>query len=148
MVPALAGLAERIMFFAVDEETSAELILGGSIAPGEERLAYECSKVAGEQAPAGRGRAGVTCERTHHPGGVQGHEWVGPRQCDGGGGRRYHLRRILSEYESHHNQHRPHRSLHGAAPLTPPPEPVDLEQYRVTRQARVGGLISEYRLIA
>jgi putative transposase len=28
-----------------------------------------------------------------------------------------HLRRILREYESHHNQHRPHRSLHGAAPL-------------------------------
>jgi Integrase core domain len=28
-----------------------------------------------------------------------------------------HLRRILREYETHHNQHRPHRSLHGAAPL-------------------------------
>jgi hypothetical protein len=27
------------------------------------------------------------------------------------------LRRILREYETHHNQHRPHRSLHGAAPL-------------------------------
>jgi len=25
-----------------------------------------------------------------------------------------HLRRILREYEIHHNQHRPHRSLHGA----------------------------------
>src|ERR1017187_8475061 len=31
----------------------------------------------------------------------------------------HHLRRILREYESHHNQHRPHRSLHVAAPLTP-----------------------------
>ena len=26
-----------------------------------------------------------------------------------------HLRRILREYETHHNQHRPHRFLHGAA---------------------------------
>ena len=32
-----------------------------------------------------------------------------------------HLRRILREYETHHNQHRPHRSLHGAAPLKPLP---------------------------
>ena len=57
-----------------------------------------------------------------------------------------HLRRILREYETHHNQHRPHRSLHCAAPLKPLPEPVDLAQYRVRRQARVGGLINEYRL--
>jgi hypothetical protein len=32
-----------------------------------------------------------------------------------------HLRRILHDYETHHNQHRPHRSLHGAAPLKPLP---------------------------
>jgi putative transposase len=57
-----------------------------------------------------------------------------------------HLRQILREYETHHNQRRPHRSLHGAAPLKPLPEPVDLAQYRVRRQARVGGLINEYRL--
>ena len=59
-----------------------------------------------------------------------------------------HLRQILREYEIHHNQHRPHRFLHGAAPLKPLPEPVDLDQYRVRRQAPVGGLIREYRLIA
>ena len=59
-----------------------------------------------------------------------------------------HLRQILREYETHHNQHRPHRSLSGAAPLKPLPEPVDLEQYRITRQARFGGLINEYRLVA
>ena len=41
-----------------------------------------------------------------------------------------HLRRILREYEIHHNQHRPHRSPHGAAPLKPLPEPVNLDQYR------------------
>jgi len=59
-----------------------------------------------------------------------------------------HLRQILRQYEAHHNQHRPHRSLKGAAPLKPLPEPVNLEQYRVRRQARVGGLINEYRLVA
>jgi transposase len=58
-----------------------------------------------------------------------------------------HLRRILSQYETH-NQHRPHRSLHAAAPLKPLPEPVNLDQHRVRKQARVGGLINEYRLVA
>jgi hypothetical protein len=58
-----------------------------------------------------------------------------------------HLRQILRAYEVHHNQRRPHRSLHAAAPLKPLPEPVDLEQYRVRRQARVAGLINEYRLV-
>jgi hypothetical protein len=32
--------------------------------------------------------------------------------------------------------------------MKPLPEPVDLEQYRVRRQARVGGLIGEYHLVA
>ena len=59
-----------------------------------------------------------------------------------------HLRQILREYENHHNQHRPHRSLHAAAPLKPLPEPVDLDQHRVRRHARVGGMIGEYRLVA
>jgi putative transposase len=59
-----------------------------------------------------------------------------------------HLRRILREYETHHNQHRPHRSLDSAAPLKPPPEPVDLAQHRVRRHPRVGGTINEYRLVA
>ena len=35
-----------------------------------------------------------------------------------------HLRRILNDYGTHHNQHRPHRSLSGAAPLKPLPVPV------------------------
>ncbi len=59
-----------------------------------------------------------------------------------------HLRRILRDYETHHNQHRPHRSLSGAAPLKPLPEPGDLDLHRIQRQARVGGLINEYRLVA
>jgi transposase InsO family protein len=59
-----------------------------------------------------------------------------------------HLRRILHQYETHFNQHRPHRSLQGAAPLKPLPEPVDLDQYHILRHARTGGLINEYRLVA
>jgi putative transposase len=59
-----------------------------------------------------------------------------------------HLRRILREYETHHNQRRPHRFLHSAAPLKPLPGPVNLDQYRVRRQTRVSGLINEYRLVA
>ena len=59
-----------------------------------------------------------------------------------------HLRQILRQYETHHNQHRPHRSLHGAAPLKPLPKPVSLDQYRIRRRAHAGGLINEYRLVA
>ena len=59
-----------------------------------------------------------------------------------------HLRRILREYETHHNRHRPHRSLDSAAPLKPLPEPVDLEQFRVRKQTRISGMINEYRLVA
>jgi putative transposase len=49
-----------------------------------------------------------------------------------------HLRQILRQYETHHNQHRSHRSLHGAAALKPLPEPADLGQYRIRKQAQVG----------
>ena len=59
-----------------------------------------------------------------------------------------HLRQILRQYETHHNQHRPHRSLHGAAPLKPLPEAVDLDLYRARRQAHVDGMINEYHLVA
>ena len=52
------------------------------------------------------------------------------------------------ESETHHNRHRPHRSLDSAAPLKPLPEPVDLEQYRIRKQTRAGGVINEYHLIA
>jgi len=61
----------------------------------------------------------------------------------------HHLRRILRQYETHHDQHRPHRSLNAAAPLKPLPGPVDFEEYLVRRQTCVGGLINdEYRLVA
>jgi hypothetical protein len=45
-----------------------------------------------------------------------------------------HLRRILRDYETRHNQHRPHRSLHAAAPLKPLPEPVGPGHYRVRKR--------------
>ena len=57
-----------------------------------------------------------------------------------------HLRRILSVYERHHNQHRPHRTLHGAAPLKPlPPRVADLDAFRARRHDHIGGVIHEYR---
>ena len=55
---------------------------------------------------------------------------------------------MLRQCETHHDLRRPHRALDAAALLKPLPEPVDLGQYRVRRQARVGGLINEYRLVA
>ena len=59
-----------------------------------------------------------------------------------------HPRRILRDYETCHNQHRPHPCPHGAAPLKPLPQPVDLSQCRIRKQARVSELINEYRQIA
>jgi putative transposase len=57
-------------------------------------------------------------------------------------------RRILRQYETHHNQHRPHRPLNSVAPLKLLPAPVELEQYRVRRQTRIGGMVNEYGLVA
>jgi putative transposase len=59
-----------------------------------------------------------------------------------------HLRRILCQNETRHNQHRSHRSVDAAAPLKSPPEPVDLERYHVRRHARISGMINEYGLVA
>ncbi len=60
-----------------------------------------------------------------------------------------HLMTVLREYEDFYNTHRPHRTLKQAAPLCPLPDTVaDLEQFRVRRRDRVGGVIHEYRLVA
>jgi putative transposase len=60
-----------------------------------------------------------------------------------------HLRTVLAEYESFYNEHRPHRALDQAAPLRPLPDNViDLDQCRVARRSRVGGVLHEYHLIA
>jgi putative transposase len=55
-----------------------------------------------------------------------------------------HLLRVLRDYEAHHNQHRPHRSLKQAAPLKAIPAPVtDLNALRVRRHDRIGGVINQ-----
>jgi transposase InsO family protein len=56
-----------------------------------------------------------------------------------------HLLRVLREYEAHHNEHRPHRSLGQAGPLKPLPAAVtDLDGFRLRRHSRVSGVINEY----
>ena len=61
----------------------------------------------------------------------------------------HHLQRVLRDYENHHNEHRPHRSLDQAAPLKPLPAAVtDLDTVRVHRRDRIGGIIHEYTLAA
>jgi hypothetical protein len=77
--------------------------------------------------------------------------WIG--DADASPGSRPHLESEPSvanpvPYQTHHNQHRPHRSLQAVAPLKPLAEPVDLEQYTVRRQTRTDGTINEYRLVA
>jgi putative transposase len=60
-----------------------------------------------------------------------------------------HLRRILAEYGRHYNEHRPHRTLASAAPLTPLVAPVtDLDDFRARRHDRIGGVIHEYQQAA
>jgi putative transposase len=61
----------------------------------------------------------------------------------------HHLLQVLREYETHHNQHRPHRSLGQAAPLKSlPPAVTDLDSFRLRRHTRVSGVINEYTLAA
>jgi transposase len=59
-----------------------------------------------------------------------------------------HLLHALAEFESFYNQHRPHRTLHSAAPLRPVPvpttEPDRLQRLDVRRRDRLGGTLHEY----
>jgi transposase InsO family protein len=60
-----------------------------------------------------------------------------------------HLMTVLREYEDFYNTHRPHRTLNQAAPLRPLTDGVsDLDQFRVQRRDRAGGVMHEYRLVA
>jgi putative transposase len=60
-----------------------------------------------------------------------------------------HLMIVLREYEDFYNTHRPHRALKQAAPLWPLPDGIaDLDQFRVQRRDRAGGVNHEYRLVA
>ncbi|MEV0623925.1 integrase core domain-containing protein [Nonomuraea sp. NPDC050404] len=58
-----------------------------------------------------------------------------------------HLRKVLAEYGTHFNGHRPHRALQQASPLRALPDPVDAD-IKVTRQDRLGGLLHEYAQVA
>ena len=60
-----------------------------------------------------------------------------------------HLLRVLRDYETHHNEHRPHRSLGQAAPLKPlSGAVVDLDVFRTRRRDLIGGVIHEYAQVA
>jgi putative transposase len=59
-----------------------------------------------------------------------------------------HLLHTLAEFEAFYNQHRPHRTLHSAAPLLQVPEPITepdrLDRLDVHRRDRLGGILHEY----
>jgi transposase InsO family protein len=59
----------------------------------------------------------------------------------------HHLRKVLAEYESHFNSHRPHRALNQASPLHALPDPINAD-IKVTRRDRLGGLLHEYAQVA
>jgi hypothetical protein len=60
-----------------------------------------------------------------------------------------HLMIVLREYEDFYNTRQPHRALKQAAPLRQPPDGItDLDQFRVRRRDRAGGVVHEYRLLA
>ena len=62
---------------------------------------------------------------------------------------RAHLLHALREYETFYNEHRPHRTLHAAAPLRPLPHPITasgrLDRLDIHRRDRLGGILHEYR---
>jgi transposase InsO family protein len=64
---------------------------------------------------------------------------------------RRHLETVLAEYVEHYNSHRPHRSLSQRAPSALDTTPAligDVDPARLRRTDRLGGLISEYRMVA
>jgi putative transposase len=58
-----------------------------------------------------------------------------------------HLRRVLTEYARHYNEHRPHQSRKQRPPLHEPGQSADVTA-RIKRTHVVQGLISEYRRAA
>jgi putative transposase len=62
---------------------------------------------------------------------------------------RGHLLHAIREYETFHNEHRPHRALHAAAPLHPLPQPITephrLDHLDIRRRDRLGGILHEYQ---
>jgi putative transposase len=60
-----------------------------------------------------------------------------------------HLRRTLTRYLDHYNEHRPHRALSQLCPSQAeagPPRLINLAEHRVHRKAVLGGLINEYQI--
>ncbi|WP_406045725.1 integrase [Micromonospora sp. NBC_00898] len=59
-----------------------------------------------------------------------------------------HLIRALREYEDFYKAHRPHQGMANARPTAPLPEPIsdkdELNQLRIRRRDRLGGLLHEY----
>ncbi|MER6951392.1 integrase core domain-containing protein [Nonomuraea sp. NPDC000554] len=60
-----------------------------------------------------------------------------------------HLLHALREFETHYNEHRPHRALKQAAPLHPLPQPINkpaqIRRLEVRRRDRLGGTLHDYR---
>ena len=58
-----------------------------------------------------------------------------------------HLRRTLTEYAQHYNEHRPHQSREQRPPLHEPGQAADVTA-RIKRRNVIDGLINEYRRAA
>jgi putative transposase len=58
-----------------------------------------------------------------------------------------HLRRILTEYAQHYNDHRPHQASEQRPPLHKPGQAIDVTA-RIKHRHAVHGLIGEYRRAA
>jgi putative transposase len=61
---------------------------------------------------------------------------------------RRQLEQVVRTYISHHNEHRPHRSLEQRPPLANAPPAEQPSANRIGRRDRLGGLIHEYYAIA
>ncbi|SIN44278.1 integrase core domain-containing protein [Micromonospora cremea] len=60
----------------------------------------------------------------------------------------HHLLHVLHEFETFYNTHRPHQGIANARPLRPLPTPLanpdEINQLRVHRSDRLGGILHEY----
>lgn len=62
----------------------------------------------------------------------------------------HHLRRVLTEYLTHSNTSRPHRTLGQLPPAQAharPPD-IDLAGHRARRKQVLGGLVNQYQVAA
>jgi transposase InsO family protein len=61
---------------------------------------------------------------------------------------RRHAAFVLHEFESHYNDHRPHRALRQAAPSRPLPQHAPTAIHKIQRHDRLGGTLHEYQQVA